>query len=179
MFPTGVDTALKEALINDRLFHRASPKPTPSGSAARGPARPSKKQSLPAKPRTPRLKATPPPCWHDVSDAPHDIQSEDDLNRRLKQSEECRDGIFVLFEAFYCGACQPIIKEFKNYAAKYGDRMSFLTLDQDKFPKIASKYGVKMMPFTIYFQNGTRIAHTFGNSKEAFKAFITKYAPAT
>lgn len=87
--------------------------------------------------------------------------------------------MFVLFQAFYCGSCQPIIKQFRTYAAQYGDRISFQILDQDQFPGIAKEYEVYRMPFTIYFQNGTRIANTVGSDKQMFRDFITKYASTT
>ncbi|KAK2075523.1 hypothetical protein QBZ16_002545 [Prototheca wickerhamii] len=62
---------------------------------------------------------------------------------------------------------------------EYGDRASFLTLEQNYFPAITKEYDISIMPTTIYFQNGTRIATFVGNNRQGFRDFIEKYVSAT
>ena len=87
--------------------------------------------------------------------------------------------MFVLFLSFHRDAGQQITKEFQTFAAQYGDRMSFLIVDQDRFPAIIEDYGIYTMPYTVYFQSGTRMAGTINGNSKKYRDFITKYAPAT
>ena len=91
----------------------------------------------------------------------------------------CHDGRFVLFKDALYSTCRPIVSEFQTLAAQYGDRASFLTLEQNYFPAITKEYDISIMPTTIYFQNGTRIATFVGNNRQGFRDFIEKYASAT
>ena len=87
--------------------------------------------------------------------------------------------MFILFKACHYVSCQSIVAEFETLAAQYGDRASFLILDQDQFPDIAKEYGVRAMPLTIYFRNGARTANYIGTNRPKIRNFIKEYAPAT
>ena len=96
----------------------------------------------------------------------------------LKVSKQCQDGMFVLFKDNLYPQGWMIASEFDNLAAQYGDRVSFLIVEQDLFPDIAHEYAVTWMYTTVYFHNGTRIAAFHGHNKQEFKNFITEYASA-
>ena len=62
--------------------------------------------------------------------------------------------VLVDFSAEWCGPCKmmpPILKEVKD---KLGDKVTIVTLDIDRNPKVAAAYGIQSVPTLIVFREG-------------------------
>jgi thioredoxin len=62
--------------------------------------------------------------------------------------------VLVDFSAEWCGPCKmmpPILKEVKD---KMGDKVTIVTLDIDRNPKVAAAYGIQSVPTLIVFRDG-------------------------
>ncbi len=62
--------------------------------------------------------------------------------------------VLVDFSAEWCGPCKmmpPILKELKQLT---GDRLTVLTMDVDKNPKVAAYYNIQSVPTMILFKKG-------------------------
>jgi thioredoxin 1 len=62
--------------------------------------------------------------------------------------------VLVDFSAEWCGPCKmmpPILKELKQLT---GEKLTILTLDIDKNPKVAASYNIQSVPTMILFMKG-------------------------
>jgi thioredoxin 1 len=62
--------------------------------------------------------------------------------------------VLVDFSAEWCGPCKmmpPILKELKQLT---GNKLTILTLDIDRNPKVAASYNIQSVPTMILFNKG-------------------------
>ena len=60
----------------------------------------------------------------------------------------------VDFSATWCPPCQTYKPIFEAVKAKYKDRVIFLSVDVDEYPKIANTYKVQSIPCTVFILPG-------------------------
>ncbi len=77
-------------------------------------------------------------------------------NERKTFSEMIRGEkpVLVDFSAEWCGPCKmmpPILKELKQLT---GEKLTILTMDIDKNPKVAASYNIQSVPTMILFKKG-------------------------
>ena len=102
----------------------------------------------------------------------HEVTSAAELDSILQQKRP----IIIYFYASWCTPCTEIMKPAVEEAARqYGNRVSFVSVDFEKFKAQAEKLGVDGLPRMIFRKNGTSItqkgarpARVFLNSVKLF-----------
>lgn len=62
--------------------------------------------------------------------------------------------ILIDFNATWCGPCKlmkPIVEEL---AAEYEGKVTFVSVDTDKFPQYAQQFGVTSIPMFVVYEKG-------------------------
>lgn len=70
--------------------------------------------------------------------------------------------VLVKFGADWCGPCRKVEAELDQLAADNAGRLTVLTVDVDKEPKLADKHNVGSIPRLLLFRNGVQIDHWTG-----------------
>lgn len=68
----------------------------------------------------------------------------------------------VDFTADWCAPCRMMHPIFKQMAEKYGDQVSFITIDTEENPDIIVRYGVQSLPTFTFFRNGEAVKRLIG-----------------
>ncbi|MEZ4799951.1 MAG: thioredoxin [Flavobacteriales bacterium] len=73
---------------------------------------------------------------------------------QLGKLMESGDPILIDFNATWCGPCKmmkPIVEEL---AAEYEGKVTFVSLDTDKYPQYAQQFGVTSIPMFVVYEKG-------------------------
>jgi thioredoxin-like negative regulator of GroEL len=76
------------------------------------------------------------------------VELENDATYRAGQSYG--QPVILDFNATWCGPCKAFRPTFDEYAKKYGNEITFVSVDIDKNPETAASFGVQQIPHVVY-----------------------------
>lgn len=70
--------------------------------------------------------------------------------------------VLVDFYATWCGPCKLMADQLAAISPQFKDRVTFVKIDSDKYPKLAAKHNVQGLPTVILFKDAVAIGRLEG-----------------
>ena len=70
------------------------------------------------------------------------------------------------FYADWCGPCKMIKPYFKELEKRFGDTITFITVDVDEDDEMVDKYNIKAMPTFVFLKDGKEVDRLEGANVE-------------
>ena len=79
----------------------------------------------------------------------------------------------VYFSASWCIQCRKIYEDIEILEKKYKNKLNFLKIDIDEFPRLASEYNINSIPTFLYFKDGIFLGKVESAVLSRIKTLIT------
>ena len=85
----------------------------------------------------------------------------------VAQLKESGKPMVLDFTATWCGPCQRLKPHFKALSEKMADKVTFITVDVDKWQELAQEYGAQAVPTIVVVNADGKKTTTTGYMEEA------------
>lgn len=79
----------------------------------------------------------------------------------------------VYFSASWCIPCRKIYEDIEILETIYENKIKFLKIDIDEFPRLAANYNIKHIPTFLYFKNNKFLGRVESSVLSRIKTLIT------